>query len=189
VAGELPDTDLVREYQRSADPALFETLMRRHWDRIVRVVLSVIGPDHAMDAEDLAQQVLISAHDKLSTFRGEARLSTWLYRIASNKATDHLRRVERRRRMLLTPATPPDPDPVTRPDELVLTDERAIRVQRALKQIPQPYQAALRLRYWFDLPVQEVAESLGVAEGTAKSYLHRGRDRLRRLLDQYEVMS
>jgi len=187
VTGEAPDSHLVSEYLRTGKPALFESLVRRHWERIVRVVLSVVGPEHAAEAEDLAQLVVIRAHGTLSGFRGEARFTTWLYRIAYNQAIDHARRVARRRRLLRSAPPPADPEPVEWPDAQTLANERYHRVQRALTEVPQPYQAALRLYYWFDLPVQEVADSLGVAAGTAKSYLHRGRQRLHRLLDEGEV--
>lgn len=187
MTGERPDAELVAEYLRSGKHVLFEELVRRHWDRVVRVVLSVIGQEHAMDAEDLAQHAVVRAHERLATFRGESLFTTWLYRIAYNQAVDHARRATRRRRLIHDTPMPADREPVALPDAATLADERSRLVQRALNQVPQPYRAALRLYYWFDLPVREVAESLGVGQETAKSYLHRGRKRLRRLVDESEV--
>jgi RNA polymerase sigma-70 factor (ECF subfamily) len=140
-----------------------------------------------MDAEDLAQQAVIRAHDRLAAFRGESQFTTWLYRIAYNQAIDHTRRATRRRRLIRDAPMPAGPEPVALPDATTLADERSRVVHRALNQVPQPYRAALRLYYWFDQPVREIAESLGVGQETAKSYLHRGRQRLRRLVEETEV--
>lgn len=187
MTGERPDADLVAEYLRTGEPAFFENLVRRHWGRIVRVVLSVLGPEHSMDAEDVAQQVVIRTHDTLRAFRGESLFTTWLYRIAYNQAIDHTRRATRRRRLIQDSPMPVDREPVSPPDAATLADERSRLINRALDQVPHPYRAALRLYYWFDMPVREVAETLGVGRDTVKSYLHRGRQRLRRLVDETEV--
>jgi RNA polymerase sigma-70 factor (ECF subfamily) len=189
VTGQPTDADLVADYLATEDPALFEALVRRHWERVVRIVLSIVGPEHAMESEDLAQQALIRAHDTLDSFRGEARFTTWLYRIASNQAIDHARRTQRRRRLLRSAQQPIDPPPVEKPDASALADERARRVRAAVARLPHPYRTALRLHYWHGLSVAEIADSLGVASGTAKSYLHRGRKRLHVLLDDKEVPS
>jgi RNA polymerase sigma-70 factor (ECF subfamily) len=69
-----------------------------------------------------------------------------------------------------------------------LEADHARAVRQALREVPDPYRTALRLRYWFDMPVAEIAESLGVAEGTAKSYLHRGRGRMLRVLKDKELL-
>ena len=69
----------------------------------------------------------------------------------------------------------------------LIADERNRALHSALARVPQPYQAALRAFYWLELPTAEIAELLGVAPGTVKSYLHRGRARLARLLEREGV--
>lgn len=180
------DADLVASYLRRGAPADFEILVHRHREKTLRLVLSVLGPEYQGDAEDVVQRVFLRAHDRLDRFRGSSLFSTWLYRIAYNLAIDTKRTLERRRRLLHdrppgTGAPAPEPD---RPD---LDTEHAYSVRKALLELPEPYQTALRLHYWLDLPVQDIAELLGVAVGTAKSYLHRGRKRLHPLLQAKEL--
>lgn len=183
---ELSDADLVARYRRTAAPVHFEALVRRHRDRVLRLVLSVLGPELQADAEDVVQSVFLRVHDRLDSFRGGSRFGTWIHRIAYRLALDYKRTRQRRRRLLrdgpLGLARRAEPDPPA------LDREHAWSVQRALLEIPDPYQTALRLHYWLDLPVSEIAETLGVAEGTAKSYLHRGRKRLHAVLKKRELL-
>lgn len=174
---ESTDADLVASYRRSGRIEDFECLVLRYRERLLRLVYSVLGSELEADAEDIVQLVFVRAHDRLGSFRGESLFGTWLHRIAYNLAIDHKRKQLRRRHLLRRDEEKLDPGlrPRVGAD---LSPEYAESIRRALLEVPDPYQAALRLRYWFDLPVADIATSLGVTEATAKSYLHRGRKRL-----------
>ena len=179
------DAELVSRYLDRGEPRLFDELVARHRERMMRLVLSVLGPELANDAEDVVQEAFIAAHGRLAGFRGQSRFGTWLYRVAYNRALDHRRAAARRDRRARDSAADPA---ITRlvddgAGRALLADERGRAVRAALARVPQPYQTALRSFYWLELPVAEIAEMLGVAPGTVKSYLHRGRARLARLLD------
>ena len=185
MGADVRDAELVTRYLETHDLGLFDELVARYRERMMRLVLSVLGPELARDAEDVVQEAFLKAHDRLASFRGQSRFGSWLYRIAYNKALDHRRSAARRRRRAhesaADPSGPPRVDHAA--GERLLADERERAVRAALARVPQPYQTALRSYYWLELPVAEIAELLGVARGTVKSYLHRGRARLARLLD------
>ena len=180
------DAELVREYLESRDLRYFDELVAGYRDRVMRLVLSVLGPELANDAEDVVQETFLRAHDRLESFRGQSLFGSWLYRVAYNRALDHRRMGVRRDRRVRDRAV----DPTARSSEIaaptarLIDGERDRALHRALTRVPQPYQTALRAYYWLELPLAEIAELLGVAPGTVKSYLHRGRARLSRQLEK-----
>ena len=184
MGAETRDAELVRRYLEAGDPRLFDELVARYRGRMMRLVLSVLGPELAADAEDVVQEAFLGAHDRLASFGGRSRFGSWLYRVAYNRALDHRRSAARRDRRDRDRAADPA---LTRviddgAGRRLLESERQRSVRAALALVPQPYQTALRSYYWLEMPVAEIAELLAVAPGTVKSYLHRGRARLARLL-------
>lgn len=183
------DAELVGRYLESRDLRYFDELVADYRDRVMRLVLSVLGPELAGEAEDVVQETFLRAHDRLESFRGQSGFGSWLYRVAYNRALDHRRMAVRRLRRVERSAA----DPTVAVGEVaaatagVIAGERDRALHAALARVPQPYQAVLRAFYWLELPTAEIAELLGVAPGTAKSYLHRGRARLARLLEREGV--
>ena len=82
-----------------ADPLVFEQVYREHSGRVLGAVRSVLGPDGEM--EDVLQHAFIEIHRALPSFRGQSKLSTWVYRIAVNVALQHIRKKQRRRWLTL----------------------------------------------------------------------------------------
>ena len=89
----MDDAVLVREFQRTHDPAHFNALVERHRGPVFRLVLSILGPGREGEAEELAQDVFVKVYKKLDGFRGDAKFSSWLFRIAYNTALDHRARL------------------------------------------------------------------------------------------------
>ena len=138
------------------------------------------------DARDAAQDAFLTALRKLSSFRGEAAFTTWMHRVTVNACYDLLRK--RRRQPMLERGDEelPAPQPTPRPDhadDVVLS----IDVQRALMQVPEDFRAVMVLHDVQDLPQDEVAAILGIAIGTVKSRLHRGRVALAKALGAERV--
>jgi RNA polymerase sigma-70 factor (ECF subfamily) len=142
---------------------------------VFRLALSILGQEFIPEAEDVAQEVFLKVHHAIQTFRGEAEFSSWIYRITFNQAVNLKQRVRFRSPheddTVLHHTAASDPSP-----ELQLqTAQRDQVLAECIATLPEVYQSTLRLYYWLDAGVAEVAELLGVPENTAKSYLHRAR--------------
>jgi RNA polymerase sigma-70 factor, ECF subfamily len=167
---------------RRGELGAFEELYRAHAGRLYSLACRMLG--NPADAEDLLQEIFLAAHRKLDGFRGEAALGTWLYRLATNQILDHLRSRAARAGQITDGLD----------DATVLADaasgrlaERALTkmdLERALAQLPDGCRAAFLLHDVEGLEHQEVAEVLGIAEGTSKSQVHKARLRLRALLTE-----
>ena len=165
---------------RRGELGAFETLYRQHSGRLFSLAVRMLG--NPADAEDLLQEIFLSAHRKLESFRGESALGTWLYRLAMNQILDHVRSRAARTGQLTDGLD----------DATLLADasghrlaDRAITridLERALAELPEGCRAAFLLHDVEGLEHREVSEVLGIAEGTSKSQVHKARLRLRGLL-------
>jgi len=172
------DEAIVSTYLQTRDPDLFRELLERHQGRVLRLVASILGPFADLDAEGVAQEVFVRAHERLASFRGESRFSTWLHRLAYNRAIDLRRRARLRFEHVpcgdLQAAPAPDG-----PHEAALESERERAVARLVEELPDVYRSVVHLHYWMDESVEEIAATLDIPTGTVKSYLARARARLR----------
>jgi RNA polymerase sigma-70 factor (ECF subfamily) len=167
---------------RKGDLGAFEELYRQHSGRLYSVACRMVG--NASDAEDLLQEIFLAAHRKLDSFRGDSALGTWLYRLAANLCLDHLRSKAARTSQLTGTL---DDEPALSDTSTRMLAERTLTrmdLERALQQLPEGCRAAFVLHDIEGLEHREVAEALGIAEGTSKSQVHKARLRLRALLGQ-----
>jgi RNA polymerase sigma-70 factor (ECF subfamily) len=176
---ELPDPELARRIT-GGEPELFELLMRRHNQRLFRVVRGVVDDDS--EAEDVLQDAWVRAFEHLATFRGEAAFSTWLIRIALHEAWARTRRGRRfvaldpeREAAIATTAT--EPEAAAASGELRTALERAVAALR-------PHERTVfLLREVEGLTTAETADALELSESAVKVRLHRAKARLRGDLD------
>jgi len=164
---------------RQDAPGAFEQVYRQHAPRLFGLACRLVGRN---EAEDLLQEIFLAAHRKMSLYKGESSLGTWLFRLATNQCLDYLRSRAARSNQLTD----------TIDDELPLPDvgsrgiaERTVSkmdLERAVAQLPEGARAAFVLHDVQGLEHKEVAEALGIAEGTSKSQVHKARLRLRALL-------
>ncbi|MEO8028795.1 MAG: sigma-70 family RNA polymerase sigma factor [Bryobacteraceae bacterium] len=177
----ISDQDLVARFRETGGNEVFRELVERHQTRVFHVVLSVLGPAHAAEAEEVAQEVFLQVYLQLSGFRGDAAFSSWVYRIAWNRAADR-KRLSRFRRPHLPETFADRASESTNPLGDTLTKERERLVQEAVEALPELYRTVLRLHYWLGCPLAEMREITGIPEGNLKSYLARARKRLERRL-------
>jgi RNA polymerase sigma-70 factor (ECF subfamily) len=165
---------------RRGDLAAFEELYKAHAGKLFSVACRMLG--NPADAEDLLQEIFLSAHRKLDGFRGESALGTWLYRLATNHCLDYLRSRAARTNQLTDALD--DERGVFGPERGGLAERSITKMdlERALAQLPDGCRAAFVLHDVQGLEHREVAEALGIAEGTSKSQVHKARLRLRSLL-------
>jgi RNA polymerase sigma-70 factor (ECF subfamily) len=153
---------------RAGDVDAFEVLLRRHEGSVYRVALRLLGSD--ADAQDATQETFIRAWRGLGRFRGDSAVSTWLYRIVTNRC---LNVIAARR-----PAENLDPDlPLSASDPAEITEqrERFTAVARRVMSLVPEQRAAVVLRDFEGLSYEEVAEVLGVSVAAVKGRIHRGR--------------
>ncbi len=155
-------------------------MLRAHYDT-VRAVCHRIVINRA-DAEDATQNALISIVKALPSFDGRSQFSTWVYRIATNAALDEVRRIGRR-------PLPSDNDVVYDSPQSDRTDAVAAQldVVSALAEIPEDYRTTLVLRHVADLDYEEIAAVQGIAVGTVRSRLARGRAQLVEILGNQDT--
>jgi RNA polymerase sigma-70 factor (ECF subfamily) len=180
-----PDRELVSRW-REGDDSAFEALVRRHERRVFRLLHRMLGSRE--EAEDVAQEALINLYTKGRGFRGEARFSTFVYRVAANAALNrrrtlararqrHRRLAEREEVLADTVGRPPSPE------EAMLSRRTETSVQHALGTLPPKLRLPLLLCDVEGLGYAEISTILSVAEGTVKSRIHRARQALRRRLE------
>jgi RNA polymerase sigma-70 factor (ECF subfamily) len=165
----------------AGDLEAFRDLYTRHSRRLYNLAYRMSGNE--ADAEELLQEVFLLAHRKLDTFKGEASLGTWLYRLATNLCLDRLRSKQGRMSQVTDPIETEAGRPIAalaaRPMEAVLD---RIDLERAIGRLPDSYRAAFVLHDVEGFDHREVGRMMGIAEGTSKSLLHKARLRLRALL-------
>ncbi|WP_165491997.1 RNA polymerase sigma factor [Egibacter rhizosphaerae] len=162
----------------AGDRGAFDELVDRYADRVYGICYRYFRD--ADDAEDAAQETFVVVMRRADTFRGQAKFSTWLYRVATNVCNDLARKRSRR------PATVPLEDRHAGPDPEVedalsrreLNDE----LRRALAELDDEQREAVVLHDVLGWPQRDIAERAGVAVGTVKSRVHRGHARLAQLL-------
>jgi len=162
---------------RHGDHRAFEELVRRHKDSVLNLARFIVADDDA--AEDVAQESFIKAYQHLHRFRGGARFSTWLCRITVNQARAHLRS-ERRRLARWEKQLDLEE---TRTEAAQPKEERG-PLLALLQQLPEKQRAALALFYLHELSLAEIAHAMKAPAGTVKSWLSRGRERLRAMAQQ-----
>ena len=179
-----PDLELVDRW-RDGDAEAFAALVRRHERRVFGLLLRMLGSRE--EAEDAAQDTFLNLHRHGHRFRREARFSTFVYRVAVNAALNRRRSLGRRRahmEQLSGRQAAGDDLPIgpRGPEDSAAGGEIQARVQRALSELPPNLRAPLVLYDIEGLAYGEIAESLGIAEGTVKSRIHRARHALRERL-------
>ena len=166
---------------RAGDRHAFARLVRAHQSR-VRLQLRRLTHGDAALADDLAQETFVQAWLHLNDFRGDARLATWLHRIALTRFLQHVRRPQ-----LPVEWHEPDATDASDPGH----DPRAIEglgrdVERALEALSEIQRLAVVHCFHLDLTHAEAAQVLGLPLGTLKSHLDRAKARLRQLLDAWK---
>ena len=177
---ELDDRALV-ELCAGGRTEAFDLIVARHQRAVYQVCYRFVG-DHE-DASDLAQDVFLRAYRGLRRFRGQASLSTWLYRIAVNVS---LNRVGSKEPLAKTTQSIEDHEVIDEqneqtPDRL-LREERGVRVRQAIAQLPRKQRATLVLRMYHEMSHQEIADVLGSSVGAVKANFFHALNNLKKRL-------
>jgi RNA polymerase sigma-70 factor (ECF subfamily) len=180
VPQEVDQAELVSA-AKAGDSRAFEELVRATHTDVYALAYRLTGNEE--DARDVVQEAYLRAYKGLKRFRGDARFSTWMYRITANCANTAMTKGRKHRHDELDDEAPladsrPDHDPEAVGDAELLRD----RLNVALEELPPRLKAVVVLRDMYDLPHHAIADELGISEAAAKVRLHRARRRLREKL-------
>jgi RNA polymerase sigma-70 factor (ECF subfamily) len=176
------------------DEQAFSEIVRLYGDKVFSLIYRMIGNRH--EAEDVAQEVFITVFKTIDGFRGEAKFSTWLLRIAANQTKNRIKYLARRptegvdlddagqARAAASPAGPSMQAHIDGPEALLEAAEIEALMQRAIGELDEEHRLLVILRDVEELSYQEIGEITGLPEGTIKSRLHRARLAIKEFLDK-----
>ena len=182
------------ERLQSRDERAFLELVQLYQVRVYKLVLRMVGrPD---EAEDMAQEVFVQVFKAVATFRGDSKLSTWIYRIAVNLCKNRLKYLTRRKSEVqdeyeaaqekaeLGVARGVTTSDLSRPDQLVEGYQLERIVESAIAEMDTDFREILVLRDIEDLSYEELSQITGLTDGTVKSRLHRARAMLKAAVER-----
>ena len=176
------DTDLL-ERLRAGDPRAFEELVRTHQHRVFGVALRML--QNPAEAEDIAQEVFLRVYRAIGAFRGDAKLSTWLYGITSNLCVNRLTAASRTRMRHDEEALAQAPSEMPDATAAMERGEVEAALDQAIAELPDERRIVIVLRDLEGLSYEEIAEALGLELGTVRSRLHRARMDLKSKMERF----
>jgi RNA polymerase sigma-70 factor, ECF subfamily len=177
--GSDSDRDIVEAVRavRAGDAQAYAIIFRRFQGPLMTLCSALLRNRQA--AEELAQDALVRAYERLDQFDGRQPMKPWLYKIAYRLAQEQRRAQTRETARQRAAATMHDQDRVERgPAEILFADERSEMLWQAVSELPMAQRTAVVLYYRENLKVQEVASALGVSTGTVKTHLFRARSQI-----------
>lgn len=186
----MSDQEIIRALQQKSETA-FRTLVDQYKDRMYNTCLGLL--QNPEEAEEAAQDVFIEVYKSVGKFRGDAKLSTWMYRIATTKSLERIRKQKTQKRFAFFQSlTGGDKDYETtshatfeHPGVLLEHKEQAQTLFSTIKTLPENQRIAFTLHKVEGLPYQEIAEVLGTSVSSVESLMFRARKSLQQKLKTY----
>ena len=166
---ELDDKELLELYHSGQKERMFNELVRRYQKRIYWVARRMVKRHE--DADDIAQDVFVKAYTALEGFRGDSNIYTWLYRIAVNLSINHLRKQKVRNAVDLDDYLPflsRDADQ----DRKMMRRENVSLIEDAIQILPEKQRAVFIMRYYDEMPYEQISSILGTSVGGLKANFH-----------------
>lgn len=178
---------LIQDLKEGKDLA-FKTIVDAYQNMVYNTCLAIVKSEE--DAEDIAQEVFVQVYQSIKSFKGESKLSTWIYRIATTKSLDHERKKKRKKRFGFVKSifgedseiiiNPPD---FNHPGVALDKKENAAKLFKAIDKLPENQRIAFLLNKVEGLSYQEVSQVLQVSVSSIESLLHRAKNNLRKILE------
>jgi len=182
-------TDRLVEECLAGSQAAWETIVRQHWRKVFNLAYKFVGKHD--EAEDLTQDIFLKIFKALRTFDRRANFQTWLISISRNLCIDHYRSVRKERETIAREVDAATLSPAsTDRGPLAALEQRDLRelLREALERLPLTLRTAVVLRDLQELSYQEIADQLGLPEGTVKSRINRGRIELARQIRRLQAI-
>jgi RNA polymerase sigma-70 factor, ECF subfamily len=179
--------DSLIEQCLSGDQAAWDAIVRQNWRKVFNVAYKFVGKHD--EAEDLTQDIFLKIFKALNTFDRRANFQTWIISISRNLCIDHYRSVRKERQTIAREVDANDLQPASSdrgPYQAVEHRDLRTLLRQALQTLPVTLRTAVILRDLQELSYQEIADRLGLPEGTVKSRINRGRIELARQLTRLQ---
>ena len=184
------DEQILIEKLKQGDEAAFKEVVETWQNMVYNTALGIL--QNAEDAEDVAQEAFVQAYESIKTFKAESKFSTWLYRITTSKALDHLRRKKRKKRFAYLQslfgaegeAIAEKPD-FHHPGVALDNKERAAVLFKAIDQLPENQKLAFTLHKLEGLSYHEISEVMKTSLSSVESLMHRAKTNLKKSLEKY----
>jgi RNA polymerase sigma-70 factor (ECF subfamily) len=179
------------EQLKSGDSIAFKSLVKQFQNKVYSTTLSIL--QNTEDAEDLTQEVFVEVFQSIHKFKGDSKLSTWIYRIAVTKSLEFLRKKKAKKRFAIVRNLlgEEEPEPIVQlsdfyhPGIVLENKERAIILFAAIGNLPENQKTAFVLHKLEDLSYEEIAKVMQVTLGSVESLMFRAKKNLRKLLEDY----
>lgn len=182
------------ERLKEGDQSAFKEVVESAQGLVYNTALGIV--QNPEDAEDVAQEVFVQLYESIKTFKGESKLTTWLYRITVSKAMDHLRRKKRKKRFAFVQSLfganeelIHDPPDFVHPGVSLDNKEKAKELFKAIELLPEKQKIAFTLNRIEGLSYQEISDIMKLTVASVESLLHRARKNLRKNLETYYLQN
>jgi RNA polymerase sigma factor (sigma-70 family) len=184
------DERILVERLKQGDEAAFKIIVETWQDMVFNTAIGIV--QNAEDAEDISQEVFVQVYNSISSFKGDSKFSTWLYRITITKSLDHERRKKRKKRFAFVKSifgeesevvvNPPD---FHHPGVVMDQKENAAALFKAIDKLPENQKIAFTLHKVEGLSYQEVSEVMKTTVSSVESLMHRAKNNLKKNLEEY----
>jgi RNA polymerase sigma factor (sigma-70 family) len=184
------DERILVEQLKQGNEAAFKTIVETWQNMVFNTALGIV--QNAEDAEDIAQEVFVQVYQSISSFKGESKFSTWLYRITVTKSLDHERKKKRKKRFAFVRSifgeqnevlvNPPD---FHHPGVVLDDKEDAAVLFSAIAELPENQRVAFTLNKVEGLSYQEVSEIMKSTVSSVESLMHRAKNNLKKKLEDH----
>ena len=178
------------ELVKKKDRLAFKTLVDTWQDMVYNTALGIL--QNAEDAEDVSQEVFIQVYESISSFKGESKFSTWLYRITITKTTDHIRKKKRKKRFAFVQSLYGkndeqviDPPDFFHPGIHLENKESSAMLFKAIEELLPNQKTAFVLSKMENLSYREIGEVMNLSEAAVDALLQRAKEKLKKILRNY----
>ena len=182
------------ERLKKGDETAFKEIVESSQGLVYNTALGIV--QNPEDAEDVTQEVFVQLYESIKSFKGESKLTTWLYRITVSKAMDHLRKKKRKKRFAFVQSLfganeelVYDPPDFNHPGVSLDNKEKSKELFKAIDLLPPKQKIAFTLNRIEGLSYQEISEIMKLTVASVESLLHRARKNLRKNLETYYLQN
>ena len=183
----MQELELIQQLKQGSEAA-FKIFVETHQDRVFNTALGIV--QNSADAEDVAQEVFIQAYRSIGSFKGESKLSTWLYRIATTRSLDLLRSKKSKKRHGFLQRLfndqgelQYDPPDFHHPGVALEQKENAAKLFKAIARLPDNQKAAFTLHKLEGISYQEISEVLQTTVSSVEMLMYRAKQNLKKILE------